>query len=181
MACSYFKGVVNIDELNYPVSFLSQSFPVWSAIEYFWIFIQTDDAWRWGRDSTKCWCVNSWKRIQAKSISLLLISMLERNFNQKLCFLSKLRNTSQPTMIFFYYNLVANSQPQTSIRVHSFCSKKGLNNFCFIVFLQNYARIIKEFNYAYIKVKYQEIIEARSKNKKIIMSEQRTITRSTKI
>jgi hypothetical protein len=84
-------------------------------------------------------------------------------------------------MIFFYYNLVANSQPPTSIRVHSFCSKKGLNNFCFIVSLQNYARIIKEFNYAYIKVNYQEIIEAISKNKKIIMSEQRTITRSTKI
>ena len=71
-------------------------------------------------------------------------------------------------MIFFYYNLVANSQLQTSILVHSFCSKKWLKNFCFIVYLQIYARIIKEFNYAYIKVNYQEIIEAISKNKKKI-------------
>ena len=43
--------------------------------------------------------------------------MLEKNLNQELCSLSKLGNTSQPPMMFFYYNLVANSQPQSYVLV----------------------------------------------------------------
>src|SRR4028119_1756386 len=85
-------------------------------------------AWCWGRDSTKCCCVNSWERTQAKSISLLLSSLLERNLNHELSSLSRLGNTSQATMMFFYYNLVANSQPQTSARSDRFRSKKRVKN-----------------------------------------------------
>gem|GEM_PF-6868487 len=55
--------------------------------------------------------VNAWQRAQAKSISILLSFLLERNLNHELCSLSRLGNTSQATMMFFYYNLVANSQP----------------------------------------------------------------------
>ena len=85
-------------------------------------------AWCWGRDSTKCCCVNSWERTQAKSISLLLSSLLERNLNHELCSLSRLGNTSQPTMMFFYYNLAANSQPQTCARADRFRSKERVKN-----------------------------------------------------
>ena len=137
-------------------------------------------AWCWGRDSTKCCCINSWERTQAKSISLLLSSLLDRNLNHELCFLSRLGNRSQPTMMFFYYNLVANSQPQACAIADSFCSKEGSKTFLIIVFIPKIATIIREFKEGYMKVNYQKIIEATARDLKIILSDQRTITRSTK-
>ena len=122
IAWFYFKAVVNMNELNYPVSPLSQSFPVWSV-----------------------------------------------------------RKTSQPTMIFFYYNLVANSKPQTCARADSFCSKKGSKTFWLILFFPKYATIIRECKYRYIKVKFLGMMEATARALKIILSYQRTITRSKKI
>jgi hypothetical protein len=67
-------------------------------------------------------------------MSLLQSSLLEKNLNQEICSLSKLGNTSQPTMMFFYYNLVANSKPQTCARADRFCSKKGSKTFWLILF-----------------------------------------------
>ena len=138
-------------------------------------------AWCWGRDSTKCCCIHSWERTQAKSISLLLSSLLERNLNHELCFLSRLGNRSQPTMMFFYYSLVANSQPQACARYDRFCSKERVKNILnYNSFFLKYATIVREFEDSYMKVNYQKIIEATASDLKIILSEQRTITRSTK-
>jgi putative transposase len=49
------------------------------------------------------------------------------------------------------------------------------------VFFQKNATIIREFKDGYMKVNSQKIIEATASNLKIILSDQRTITRSTKI
>ena len=111
----------------------------------------------------------------------MLSSLLERNLNHQLCSLSRLGNTSQPTMMFFYYyNLVANSQPQTRVRADRFCSKQRVKKLRVYTVSQKNATIIRQFKDGYMKVNYQEIIEAIASELKIILSEQRTITRSTK-
>jgi hypothetical protein len=45
---------------------------------------------------------------------------------------------------------------------------------------KKYATIFREFKEGYMKVNYQERIDATARELKIILSEQRTITRSTK-
>jgi hypothetical protein len=62
-----------------------------------------------------------------------------------------------------------------------FVVNKGAKTFWFLPFIQNYATMIREFKDGYMKVNYQEIIEATASELKIILSKQRTITRSTKI
>ena len=132
-------------------------------------------AWCWGTDSTKCCCINSWERTQAKSISLLLSSLLERNLNHELCFLSRLGNRSQPTMMFSYYNLVANSLPQACARADRFCSKERVKNILNYSIYKKRATIFREFKEGHMKVNYQKIFEATASNLNIIMSQQRTI------
>ena len=61
-----------------------------------------------------------------------------------------------------------------------FVVNKGSKIFWIIVFIQKNATIIREFKDNYMKVNYQKIIEATASNLKIILSEQRTIIRSTK-
>jgi hypothetical protein len=83
-------------------------------------------------------------------------------------------------MIFFYYNLVANSQPQTRVRPDRFCSKQSVKKIRAYIASPKNATIIRQFKDGYMKVNYQEIIEATASELKVILSEQRTITRSTK-
>jgi hypothetical protein len=61
-----------------------------------------------------------------------------------------------------------------------FVVKKGAKTFWFLPFIQKFATMIREFKDSYMKVNYQEIIEATASELKIILSKQRTITRSTK-
>jgi hypothetical protein len=61
-----------------------------------------------------------------------------------------------------------------------FVVKKGSKTFWIILFIPKNATTIGEFKDGYMKVNYQKIIEATASDLKIIMSEQRTITRSTK-
>jgi hypothetical protein len=61
-----------------------------------------------------------------------------------------------------------------------FVVNKGSKTFWIIVFIQKNATIIREFKDNYMKVNYQKIIEATASDLKIILSEQRTIARSTK-
>jgi hypothetical protein len=49
-----------------------------------------------------------------------------------------------------------------------------------IPFFQNYATIVRKCKDDYMKVNYPERIDATAKELKIILSQQRTITRSTK-
>ena len=42
-------------------------------------------------------------------------------------------------MMFFYYNLVANSKPKTCAIADRFCCKKGSKTFWFILFFPKYA------------------------------------------
>jgi len=44
-------------------------------------------------------------------------------------------------MMFFYYNLVANSQPQSCARADQFCSKKRVKNILIYTISSNYATI----------------------------------------
>jgi hypothetical protein len=73
-------------------------------------------------------------------------------------------------MMFFYYNLVANSKPQTCARADRFCSKKGSKIFWLILFFPKYATIIRECKYRYIKVKFLGIIEATASDLKKILA-----------
>ncbi len=61
-----------------------------------------------------------------------------------------------------------------------FVVKKGSKTFGLIPFIQKNATIIRQFKDGYMKVKYTKRIEAKASELKIILSEQRTITRSTK-
>ena len=61
-----------------------------------------------------------------------------------------------------------------------FVVNKGSKTFYFIPIFSKNATIIRQFKDGYIKVNYQKIIEATASELKIILSEQRTITRSTK-
>jgi hypothetical protein len=61
-----------------------------------------------------------------------------------------------------------------------FVAKKGSKTFGLIPFIQKYATIIRQFKDGYMKVNYTKRIEATASQLKIILSEQRTITRSTK-
>jgi hypothetical protein len=61
-----------------------------------------------------------------------------------------------------------------------FVVNKGSKKFELILLLQKNATIIRQFKDGYMKVNYQEIIEATARELKVILSEQRTITRSTK-
>jgi len=60
--------------------------------------------------------------------------------------------------------------------------KPGVISICswIIPFPQKYATMIREFKDGYMKVNYQEKIDATASELKIILSEQRTITRSPK-
>jgi hypothetical protein len=61
-----------------------------------------------------------------------------------------------------------------------FVVKKGSKTFGIIPFIQKYATIVREFKDGDMKVNYTKKIEAKASELKIILSEQRTITRSTK-
>ena len=58
-----------------------------------------------------------------------------------------------------------------------FVVKKGSKTFGLIPFIQKYATIIRQFKDGYMKVNYTKIIEATASELKIILSQQRTITR----
>jgi hypothetical protein len=53
-------------------------------------------------------------------------------------------------------------------------------HYIFILFTQKCATIIRELKEGYMKVNYPERIDATASELKIILSEQRTVTRSTK-
>jgi len=61
-----------------------------------------------------------------------------------------------------------------------FVVNKGSKTFWIIVLIQKNATIIREFKDNYMKVNSQKIIEATARDLKIILSEQRTITRLRK-
>jgi hypothetical protein len=60
-----------------------------------------------------------------------------------------------------------------------FVVKKGSKTFGLIPFIQKKATIIRQFKDGYMRVNYTKIIEATASDLKIILSQQRTITRST--
>jgi hypothetical protein len=61
-----------------------------------------------------------------------------------------------------------------------FVVNKGSKKFELILLIKKNATMIRQFKDGYMKVNYQEIIEATARELKVILSEQRTITRSTK-
>jgi hypothetical protein len=60
-----------------------------------------------------------------------------------------------------------------------FVVNKGSKKFELILLIKKNATMIRQFKDGYMKVNYQEIIEATARELKVILSEQRTITRST--